>query len=72
MRRATLLVIGTAGGQVTAPTAIPGLTGVTDLTPGPAHVLALRSDHTVWSWGERLRDVIGAGGEASMSVSVAP
>lgn len=53
---------GTTGGVSATPLAVPGLTDVTAITPGSAHVLALRSDHTVWSWGDDSRGQLGLPG----------
>jgi hypothetical protein len=50
---------GHTGGGSVNPEPVPGLTDVTDLAPGSAHVLALRSDHTVWSWGDNSRGQLG-------------
>ncbi|PDO10063.1 MAG: hypothetical protein BLM47_09015 [Candidatus Reconcilbacillus cellulovorans] len=38
---------------------VPGLTGVADIRAGWAHVLALKSDGTVWSWGSDVYGQLG-------------
>lgn len=46
------LGIGTVGGQFATPQAVTGLANVTAIAVGLDHSLALRSDGTVWAWGE--------------------
>jgi alpha-tubulin suppressor-like RCC1 family protein len=46
------LGIGTFGGNSSTPQVVNGLTDVTSIATGLDHTLALRSDRTVWAWGE--------------------
>ncbi|REG34621.1 alpha-tubulin suppressor-like RCC1 family protein [Archangium gephyra] len=43
----------------TTPRQVPELTGVVALSAGNAHVLALREDGTVWTWGANLSGQLG-------------
>src|SRR5450432_1551772 len=40
---------------------IPGLTGLKSLSAGSAHDLALKSDGTVWAWGDNGDGQLGNG-----------
>ena len=40
---------------------VPGLTGVTAVSGGTAHSMALLSDGTVWAWGWNLKGQLGIG-----------
>jgi len=46
-------------GNVTTPTQVPGLTGITAVAAGHDHSLALRSDGTVWAWGDNTYGELG-------------
>lgn len=62
--------VGTTTSDVTLPTPMYGLTGVTEIV-GP---YALRSDGTVWSWGRNTSGQLGAGwlgGESTIPIRVA-
>lgn len=43
------------------PAPVPGLTGVTQIAAGYQHVLALKSDGTVWAWGYNFFRELGDG-----------
>jgi alpha-tubulin suppressor-like RCC1 family protein len=43
------------------PTQVPGLTGVTAISAGLGHALALRNDGTVWAWGFNRYGQLGDG-----------
>jgi alpha-tubulin suppressor-like RCC1 family protein/subtilisin family serine protease len=45
----------------TAPVQAVNLTGVTAISAGDAHALAVRSDGTVWAWGSNLEGQLGDG-----------
>jgi alpha-tubulin suppressor-like RCC1 family protein len=55
--------IGDGAGDTTGawPVRIPGLTGVVSLAGGEQHMLALRNDGTVWSWGHNGYGQLGIG-----------
>ena len=53
----------------TTPAQVSGLTGITEISSSHNHVLALKSDNTVWTWG--LND-FGQLGHSSTSYSTAP
>ena len=44
-----------------SPVAVSGLTGVTAVSAGGAHSLALKSDGTVWAWGSNTSGQLGDG-----------
>ena len=44
-----------------APLGVSGLTGVTAISSGDFHVCALRSDQTVWCWGQNTAGQLGDG-----------
>ena len=46
------------------PVRVAGLSGFTKVAAGFAHSLALRSDGTVWAWGENLDGQLGDGGRS--------
>jgi len=45
--------------QVHGPLGVGFLTGITALAAGGGHVLALKNDNTVWSWGENVNGELG-------------
>lgn len=51
----------------TLPQAAPGLSDVTDIAAGASHVLALKGDGTVWSWGANWNGQLGDGSTADRS-----
>jgi alpha-tubulin suppressor-like RCC1 family protein len=59
-----------AGGSSSTPVAVAGLTGVTETDGGREHVVALRSDRTVWAraWGQHNDGQLGDGTKTNRSV----
>ena len=55
------LGIGTIGGQFATPQVVNGLSNVTAIVVGAEHSLALRSDGSVWAWGENEVCQLGLG-----------
>lgn len=43
------------------PIAVPGISGVTDISASPFHTVALKQDGTVWAWGSNLAGQLGDG-----------
>ena len=66
------LALGTMGGQYPTPMQVSGLSGVTALAVGSRghHVLALKSDGTVWAWGTNGNGELGDGTTTSRDVPV--
>lgn len=52
------------------PTRVQGLDSVVSIAAGNGHVLALKSDHTVWAWGQNDSGQLGNGGTANSPVPV--
>ncbi|WP_211288697.1 hypothetical protein [Actinophytocola xinjiangensis] len=52
--------VGTTTSSVSTPTPVAGLTGVTRLSTGQS-IYALRSDGTVWAWGDSFEGALGNG-----------
>ncbi|HEY4181078.1 MAG TPA: hypothetical protein VGM90_29745 [Kofleriaceae bacterium] len=48
-------------GEVHTPQEVPGLDGVKEIAAGYHHVVALKTDGTVWAWGENGAGQIGIG-----------
>lgn len=44
-----------------APVRVTGLSGIVQISAGARHALALRSDGTVWAWGQRQNGALGDG-----------
>ena len=51
--------------NVSTPVAVPGLTDIVDVDDGHYHSLALRSDGTVWGWGQNFLGQLAQGNDAS-------
>jgi alpha-tubulin suppressor-like RCC1 family protein len=52
------------------PTLVSGLDSVVSVAAGNGHVLALKSDHTVWAWGENESGQLGDGGTTNSATPV--
>lgn len=61
---------GTSGGQSTTPVTVSGLTNVVQIAAGSAHGLALKSDRTVWAWGNGGTGQIGNGATSDVTTPV--
>lgn len=59
------LGLGSVTAGVTPPTQVPNLTGVTAVSAGVFHSLALRGDGTVWGWGQNTQGQLGIGNMTS-------
>ena len=53
---------GTKGNNRSAPAQVPGITGVTAISAGGYHTIALKSDSTVRTWGNNWYGQLGNGG----------
>jgi alpha-tubulin suppressor-like RCC1 family protein len=62
---------GTAAGHRTVPDVVPGLDGVVAVSAGARHSMALRSDGTVWGWGDNDEGQLGDGSVHSRVAPVA-
>jgi alpha-tubulin suppressor-like RCC1 family protein len=49
---------------------VPGLSGVVDMHAGREHVVALKSDGTVWAWGKDNFGMVGDGTTTARKVPV--
>jgi alpha-tubulin suppressor-like RCC1 family protein len=52
------------------PVQVPGLSNITAIAAGAAHVLALKSDGTVWAWGANYAGQLGNGTTSNTSAPV--
>ncbi len=52
------------------PTQVSGLDSVVQISAGDGHVLALKSDHSVWAWGFNQSGQLGNGSTVNSSVPV--
>ena len=43
---------GTANNSLDVPALVPGLSGIIEIDAGGAHSLAVKSNNTIWAWGE--------------------
>ncbi|WPB73142.1 hypothetical protein KYC5002_29270 [Archangium violaceum] len=64
------LGIGTQSYGHYTPTQVQNLTNVRDISAGPFHSIALKSDGTVWAWGSGYRGKLGTGTETDTNVPV--
>ena len=55
--------------NVSTPVSVPGLTDVVDVDDGHYHSLALKSDGTVWGWGQNFLGQLAQGNDASPKAS---
>ena len=66
--------VGQLGNNTTVdarvPTAVPGLSGVTQVAAGYAHSLALKDDGTVWAWGYNAYGNLGNNSTVQSNVPV--
>ena len=52
------------------PGQVPGLTGISAVTAGPSHTVALLSDGTVWAWGRNSEGQLGDGTTTQRTIPV--
>lgn len=64
------LGIGFSGGYYLTPIQTLNLTGITQLSAGGRHASALRSDGTVWSWGDNNNGQTGNGTASGLPTTV--
>lgn len=57
--------VSTATAISSTPTLVPGLSGIKQIANGRDHILALKSDGTVWSWGLNASGQLGIGNQDS-------
>lgn len=56
--------------QSTAPVTVSGLSNVLQVAAGQSHAVALKSDQTVWTWGDNALGQLGIGTTSDSSVPV--
>jgi alpha-tubulin suppressor-like RCC1 family protein len=61
---------GTKGNNVLSPVQVSGLTGVTMVSAGADHSMALKSDGTVWAWGQNNDGQLGDGTKTNRATPV--
>jgi alpha-tubulin suppressor-like RCC1 family protein len=61
---------GTKGANRLTPVQVKNLTGVTMVSAGADHSMALRSDGTVWTWGQNTDGQLGDGTKTNRSTPV--
>lgn len=64
------VVVLWGGDSSSSPTQVTGLTAVTQVAAGGLHSLALRSDGTVWAWGQNFAGQLGNGTGTASSTPV--
>jgi len=62
---------GAAGGHLKG-AALPGMTGVIDMSGGREHVVALKQNGTVWAWGHNNDGQVGDGTKTNRTAPVQP
>jgi alpha-tubulin suppressor-like RCC1 family protein len=55
------LGISPAGGNITSPSTVSGVSDITNVAAGNDHTLALKRDGTVWAWGKNANGQLGNG-----------
>ena len=61
---------GSVVGQSLTPVTVLGLSGVLQIAAGQNHAIALKSDQTVWTWGDNGNGQLGTGTTTDSSVPV--
>ena len=61
---------GTTGGISNIPVQVNSITGITAITGGAEHCLALKNDSTVWAWGNNFYGELGNGANKQSNVPV--
>jgi len=52
------------------PVQVKGLTGVTSVSAGSNHTIALKSDGTIWAWGDNMDGLLGDGSKENQTTPV--
>ncbi|WP_158502071.1 MopE-related protein [Vitiosangium sp. GDMCC 1.1324] len=58
--------MGSAGGTVTVPTQVAGLTGIQSIAAGGNYSLALDAAGQVWAWGQNTAGQVGTGASSAL------